>query len=83
VTDGFRTVALPDADRYWISFGGGYKFSDGFSVDVGYAHIFIPGSPSISSSVNGTATFPGGVDKLTGSYQESIDLISLQTRFRF
>jgi long-chain fatty acid transport protein len=83
VTDGFRTVALPDADRYWISFGGGYKFSDGFSVDVGYAHIFIPGNPSISSSVNSTLILPGGVDKLTGSYRASVDLISLQTRFRF
>ena len=83
VTDGFRTVALPDADRYWIAFGGGYKFSDGLSVDVGYAHIFIPGNPSISSSVNSTLTLPGGVDKLSGSYHSSVDLISLQTRFRF
>jgi long-chain fatty acid transport protein len=83
VTDGFRTVALPDADRYWISFGGGYKFSDGFSVDAGYAHIFIPGNPSISNSVNSKALFPGGVDKLTGSYRASVDLVSLQARFKF
>jgi long-chain fatty acid transport protein len=83
VTDGFRTVALPDADRYWIAFGGGYKFSDGFSVDVGYAHIFIPGHPSISSSVNSTLVLPGGTDKLTGSYSSSVDLISLQARFKF
>jgi len=83
VTDGFRTVQLPDADRIWVSVGGGYKFSDGFSVDVGYAHIFIPGNPSITNSVNSIAAFPAGTDKLTGSYRASIDLISLQTRFRF
>ena len=83
VTDGFRTVQLPDADRYWLAFGGGYKFSDGFSVDVGYAHIFIPGHPSLSSSVNSTLTLPGGVDKLRGSYSASVDLISLQARYKF
>jgi len=83
VTDGFRTVQLPDADRYWLAFGGGYKFSEGFSVDVGYAHIFIPGSPSLSSSVNSTLTLPGGVDKLRGSYSASVDLISLQARYKF
>jgi long-chain fatty acid transport protein len=83
VTDGFRTVQLPDADRYWLAFGGGYKFSEGLSVDVGYAHIFIPGSPSLSSSVNSTLTLPGGTDKLRGSYSASVDLISLQARYKF
>jgi long-chain fatty acid transport protein len=83
VTDKYRTVQLPDADRIWLAFGLGYKFSDGFSVDVGYAHIFIPGNPSITNSVNSTLVFPGGVDKLRGSYSSHVDLISLQTRFRF
>jgi long-chain fatty acid transport protein len=83
VTDGFRTVQLPDADRYWLSFGAGYKFSDGLSVDVGYAHIFIPGHPSITNSVNSTLLLPGGIDRLRGSYSASVDLISVQARFRF
>jgi long-chain fatty acid transport protein len=84
VRDAFRTVRLPDADRYWLAFGAGYKFSDGFSVDIGYAHIFMP-TTSISGSVNSTLTSPisGAKDVLTGSYSQHIDLISLQTRFRF
>jgi long-chain fatty acid transport protein len=85
VTDGFRTVALPDADRFWIAAGVGYKFSDGFSVDAGYAHIFIPGRPSLSSSVNSNLSFAPSpfVDQIRGSYSASVDLISVQTRFRF
>jgi long-chain fatty acid transport protein len=85
VTDGFRTVALPDADRFWIAAGVGYKFSDGFSVDVGYAHIFVPDRASLNSSVNSNLSFSPSpfVDKIRGSYSTSIDLISLQTRFRF
>lgn len=88
VTDGYRTVALPDADRIWLAAGIGYKFSEGFSVDAGYAHIFIPSSPSLNSSVNSNIDyFPLSrspfVDQIRGSYSSSVDLISLQTRFRF
>jgi long-chain fatty acid transport protein len=83
VTDGFRTVQLPDADRYWLAFGGGYRFSEGLSVDVGYAHIFVPGHPNVSSSVNSTLVLPGGTDKLSGSYSASVDLISVQARYKF
>lgn len=82
VSDQYRTVRLPDADRYWLSFGVGYKFSDGLSVDLGYTHIFMPNA-SISNSVNSTQVYPGGTDVIAGSYKLHIDLVSLQTRFRF
>jgi len=88
VTDGFRTVALPDADRFWLALGVGYKFSEGFSVDFGYAHIFIPSSPSLNSSVNSNISYlplsrSPFVDQIRGTYSAHVDLISLQTRFRF
>jgi len=65
--------------------GVGYKFSEGFSVDVGYAHIFIPGDASLNSSVNSNLTFAPSpfVDQIRGNYSSHVDLISLQTRFRF
>jgi long-chain fatty acid transport protein len=81
----FITVRLPDADRFWLAFGAGYKFSDGFSVDLGVAHIFMRDS-SISSSVNSTippATPASGTDRISGRFKNMVDLISLQTRFRF
>ncbi|HTZ79029.1 MAG TPA: outer membrane protein transport protein [Stellaceae bacterium] len=82
VTDFYRTVRLPDSDRYWLALGAGYKFSEGFSVDVGYSHIFMPNA-SMNGSVNGTTTIAGGTTSIAGSYKNQIDLISLQTRFRF
>ena len=87
VRNEFITVRLPDADRFWLSVGAGYKFSDGFSVDVGIAHIFMRDS-NLNSSVN--STIPGsplnplsGTDRISGKYSNQVDLISLQTRFRF
>lgn len=86
VTDQFRTVSLPDANRFWVALGVGYKITEGVSVDLGYAHIFIPGSITMNSSVNNT-TPPSGpfgnTDTIHGSYTASVDLVSLQTRFRF
>jgi len=82
VTDFYRTARLPDSDRYWLAAGVGYKFTEGFSVDMGIAHIFMSDA-SISSSVNSTTTVAGGTATISGSYKNQIDLISLQTRFRF
>ncbi len=83
VRDQDRTVRLPDANRFWIAFGAGYKFSDGFSVDLGVAHIFM-GDGSLNSSVNSTTHgFFGTVDKISGKFSNMVDLVSLQTRFKF
>jgi long-chain fatty acid transport protein len=85
VSSSFITVRLPDSDRFWIAFGAGYKFSEGFSVDLGVSHIFMRDA-NISSSVNSTIppAAPGsGTDRISGKYSNMIDLISLQTRFRF
>ncbi|HKX06811.1 MAG TPA: OmpP1/FadL family transporter [Stellaceae bacterium] len=78
----FITVRLPDADRFWLAFGAGYKFSPGFSVDLGVAHIFIRDS-NLNSSVNSTLLQPKSIDKISGKYANQVDLVSLQTRFRF
>jgi long-chain fatty acid transport protein len=85
VTNEFVTVRLPDSDRYWIAFGAGYKFSDGVSVDLGVAHIFMP-NRSISSSVNSTIPPAGpgsGTDTISGKFSNMVDLVSLQARFKF
>lgn len=78
----FITVRLPDADRFWLAFGVGYKFSPGFSVDLGVAHIFMRDS-NLNSSVNSTLFQPGSIDHISGKFTNQVDLISLQTRFRF
>jgi long-chain fatty acid transport protein len=82
--DEFRTARLPDQDRYWLSFGLGYKLSDALSLDAGYTHIFIPGNSPINEVApggDGSPTVTGG--HLVGSYDAAIDIVSLAARFRF
>lgn len=80
------TVRLPDGNRYWLATGVGYKFSEGVSVDFGFAHIFV-NSNSLNSSVNSVipGAIPGvsGTDTITGGFTSSVDLISLQARYKF
>jgi long-subunit fatty acid transport protein len=45
------------------------------AVDVGYTHIFIPGSPKLDQTGTGTT--------LTGEYSSSVDLFGLQLTFTF
>ena len=39
-SESYRSVRLPDADRYWASVGLGYKYSENIRFDFGYTHIF-------------------------------------------
>lgn len=36
-----RTPRVPDNDRYWVSVGASYRFSDWLAVSAGYSHLFI------------------------------------------
>lgn len=35
-----RTPRLPDADRYWLTCGAQYNFSENIAMDFGYVHLF-------------------------------------------
>ncbi len=70
-----RTARLPDNDRRWLSFGAGYKGSSGMSVDVGYAHLFMPNTPIDRTGALG--------DKLLGSFQNQVDILSVQLGWKY
>ncbi|BBP04741.1 aromatic hydrocarbon degradation protein [Sulfuriferula plumbiphila] len=75
VSDPYRTARIPDANRTWLTAGAGYKLSGAGSVDVGYAHIFVN-----NASINtGTAS----TGKLVGTYNNSVDILSVQYNHRF
>jgi long-chain fatty acid transport protein len=73
--DRFRTTAIPDGDRYWLSAGASYDLSERFTIDVAYTHVFVsetdidvvteprPGFPV----VNTRATSKGSVDILAAA----------------
>ncbi len=71
----FRTARLPDADRYWLAFGLGYKWTSDLRFDVAYAHIFAA-NPSINE-VSQTGDLPAG------RYSNHIDIVSLSATLRF
>jgi long-chain fatty acid transport protein len=35
---------IPDADRYWLALGAGYRWNDHVDINVGYDHLFTPHS---------------------------------------
>ncbi len=76
VTDAFRTARIPDADRKWLSFGGQFKMSPSDAIDIGYAHLFVN-----DTSINKSEPPVGGT--LTGTYKNSVNIISVQYTKKF
>ncbi|MEW6329974.1 MAG: outer membrane protein transport protein [Pseudomonadota bacterium] len=70
-----RTARLPDNDRKWLAVGGSYHRSKDMSVDFGYAHLFIS-DPQINR------TGPLG-DVLIGSYENTVDILSVQLTWNY
>ncbi|MCC5791144.1 MAG: transporter [Legionellaceae bacterium] len=48
--DAFRTVRLPDADRWALSVGGHYQHSDTLGFDLGYTYLWPKSDPSINKT---------------------------------
>jgi long-chain fatty acid transport protein len=75
VRDQFRTARLPDADRYWLAAGLGYRWTDDLRFDAAYVHIFSGGAPINEVSQTG--------DLLSGHYSNHVDIVSLSATLRF
>jgi len=78
VRDEYRTVRLPDTDRYWLALGASFAASKAMSFDVGYVHIFGASAPIDQSLGNAAAN-----GRVLGEYDLSVDIFSLQARFAF
>ena len=79
ISDQFRTARIPGNDRKWLSLGADWKVSPSSSIDVGYSHLFISDA-SIDSSKNELNPAKG---VLKGSYDGSVDILSLQYTHNF
>lgn len=77
--DQHRTPRLPDADRYWLSFGTGYQVSDWFSFDVAYTHLFVKDAKIDKDPVGEDETRGG----LKGDFDNSGDIFSAQVALRW
>lgn len=79
IDDEFRTVRIPGNDRKWLSFGAGWQATPNTKLDVGYAHLFISDT---SIDDNQTNVVPGK-GRVTGEYDASVDIISMQVTHNF
>lgn len=70
-----RTARVPDNSRTWLAVGASWYFTKGASLDFGYAHLFVP-----STSINHTEQASG---TLIGSYDNSVNIISVQVAYSF
>ena len=71
-----RTARIPGNDRTWLSLGMGYNLDSATTIDVGYSHLFIG-----NTDINNTDTSFGHT--LKGSYDGSVDILSVQGTFKF
>ncbi|MEZ5838251.1 MAG: outer membrane protein transport protein [Geminicoccaceae bacterium] len=76
----YRTPRIPDNDRFWLSTGMSYDYTDSVSVSLGYTHIFVQ-----DANIRLKATDPGNGTRgnLDARYDSDIDLIALSGTFRF
>jgi len=72
-----RTARIPGNDRTWFSLGAGYRISDRFSVDVGYAHLFVDETPIANASE------AAGGTTIRGLYDTDVNLFSAQFNWLF
>lgn len=84
-----RTVRLPDNDRLWLSFGGQTRIGQNGRLDIGYTHIFIKDadinhtrSQQLPGQLVPTAA-PGTASNVTGTYEGSVDIFSIQYTHSF
>ncbi len=77
--DQLRTPRIPDADRTWITFGAGYRFSPLIRLDVAYAHILVD-DPKINKTATGE---DAGRGALVGEYDANVNIFSAAVSFQF
>jgi long-chain fatty acid transport protein len=78
--------ALPDGDRYWLSFGANYKFDKHNSVDVSYSYVKVKNVHINYSDVcsgQASCSYTGNGETTTGDYKTNLQLIGLQYNYSF
>lgn len=74
-----RSARLPDADRIWVAVGAGFEPGKNLKIDIGYAHLFID-DPKIEHTATGENLTRGA---LKGTYDSSVDILSIEGRYAF
>lgn len=79
----WRVPLVPDTNRFWLSFGLGYDWSECLHLDFGYTHLFVESykiDKSEDLGLNEENFFKG---KLTGKYNAHVDVVGVQVVYSF
>lgn len=78
--DAHRTPVIPDQNRYWLSAGADYTFSNGVIAKLAYAHLFVE-SAKINQSIAATpfSTFT----QLSGRFRNHVDIVSVHLNWKY
>ena len=79
VQDAFRTPRLPDENRKWLAAGVRFEPSTQWSLDVGYAHLWV----ETASSTLAPAGPLAALGALRGRYESRSDVLAAQASFHF
>ena len=84
ITDEYRTPRVPGEDRYWVSFGAGYQFTESITMDLAYAHLFVDDSKMekyASMADTDGEDFARGT--VVGEFENSVDIVSVGFTYKF
>jgi long-chain fatty acid transport protein len=80
VTDPFRLTFLPDNNRTWGSIGVKWMPAKEWTLDFGYAHLWVSDPVIAQNQGVGVAPFRGNVN---GTYSSSVNIVGGQVTFSF
>ncbi|MDJ0783651.1 MAG: outer membrane protein transport protein [Desulfosarcinaceae bacterium] len=75
-----RTPRIPDDDRVWTAIGSGYRINQMIDLNLSYAHLFIK-DPKIDKDGDEAEDRLRGA--LTGEYEASVDIVSINLEIQF
>jgi len=81
VRNAYRTVQVPDSDRWWAAIGGRYCLNSickGLAIDFGYAHVFFKNATISQGPPTGTGGLAGFAQSVNGRTRTRADLFGIQ-----
>ncbi|RLB75833.1 MAG: hypothetical protein DRH06_07165 [Deltaproteobacteria bacterium] len=84
IPDDYRTPRVAGEDRYWVTLGAGYQFTDSISMDLSYAHLFVDDSKMQKyASMADMDSEDFGRGTVVGEFDNSVDIISIGFSYLF
>jgi len=77
VQDAFRSPRLPDSDRKWLAIGTSWRPDERWTLDFGYAYLWVK---EASSNLVSAGPVPG---VLRGRYSSNVNILGVQASMRF